>query len=160
MNYVIGASRSRRRSDEVIANRCRFRGRWLDGNPIGRIRLARFAAPGGDGRVCDPRVLGVIAPQRLHPPPVLVFFGPLDHSSQKTQIRSSSRAWSLYAPRASFWELAIRGSSLPRGVLQTRRWPGSWQRGSTSFSSAVRAPPRIFSLSRGCSSNWNSNSTE
>jgi len=64
-NYV-GASRRRRGPHEVIANRRRLRGRWLDGNPIGRIRLARFVAPGGDGRVivCDFCVLNVIAPRR------------------------------------------------------------------------------------------------
>lgn len=153
-NYVIGAPRKRWSPRKVIADR-RLRGWRLDGNPIGRICLARFIAPGGDGRVmaCDPRVLGVVAPQRPHSPSILVLFGPLDHRSEETQVRSSSGARSVYAPRSSFRKLAIRESGFPRGVLKTRGRPGSRRRGSTCFSGAVCTPPWILGLSRRRSSN-------
>jgi len=155
-NYVMGASRDRRNLREVIANRRWLQGRRLDGNPIGRIRLAYFVAHGRDGRVigCTLRVLDVIAPRwLLYPPPIFVFLGPFDHRSQKTRIRSSSGVRSVYAPRCSFRELAIRRSAFPRGMFQTRRWPGSRRWGSIRFSGAICAPPRILSLSSRRSSN-------
>lgn len=143
-----------------MANRRRLRGRWLDGNPIGRICLARFAAPRGDGRVmaCDPRVPGAIAP-RLHPP-VLVFFGSLGH---RFQIRSSPRIRPIYAPRGCFRELAVGWSSLPRGVLQTRGRPGSRRWRSIRFTGTVCVPSRVLRLPHGLrrrSADWNNNNVQ